>query len=601
MIYETNALVIFTNFEVLEGSALSPIKLLKTLAVAVSKTKNSKGTRFSLLFKKEEKAVNDFSPLYLSARLSILCTFLGFLWIAFSDKIISDIIQDKEIFAYVSIMKGWAYVIVSSVVLFLLVYRLLKRIKKSEEELMRSYEELTAAHEELESLYEEIAASEEELKQQYDQLIENEKKMHYLAYNDTLTGLPNKLSLLENASINSLCPKKNKAAIFFVDMDNFKYVNDTMGHAFGDKFIAKVGEKLSSLLNEECSIYRIGGDEFVIILKDIKSNDDAVSFAEYILNGFVDGLEVDGILMSTTLSIGIAIYPEHGESIIELLKCADIAMYRSKSQGKNGYVMYDKCMDKALNERIIIEKHLRSALAKSEFVLYYQPQLDLKIKKIIGLEALLRWKSPELGLLSPMKFIGIAEDTRLIIPLGTWVLRTSCEFLKSLHQKGFENLSISVNISILQLLQSDFVNIVRHVLETCDLKPEHLELEITETMLMESFERIRPKLCELKELGVGIALDDFGKGYSSLSYLSQLPITTLKIDKSFIVDIPTDDESKVLIGQIIALGRKLGMCVVAEGVETKEQLQYLVKNQCDKIQGYIFSKPLPENEIIKLL
>jgi len=477
----------------------------------------------------------------------------------------------------------------------------LKRIKDAEIKLVKSYRDLAAAHEKLELLYAKISASEEELKHQNEELIKNQKKMHYLAYHDTLTGLPNKQSLLENSNNVIFASPDNKAALFYIDMDNFKYINDTMGHAFGDKFIIKVGERLTSLMTENCSIYRIGGDEFIVILEDIKSEKEAEVFASYIIESFKDTLDIEGSTLSTTLSIGIALYPKHGENINELLTFADIAMYKSKAQGKNGYVIYDNHMEAVFRERTNIEKCMRKALEKNEFVLHYQPQVNIKENKIVGFEALLRWNSSELGFLPPVKFIEIAEDTQFIIPLGKWVLKTSCEFLKKLHRKGHENLTMSVNISVLQLLQTDFIDFVMSTLNAFQLKPEHLVLEITESILIQSFENINSKLQELKSLGIGVALDDFGNGYSSLSYLMQLPISTLKMDKSFINDIITNSGNRVLVGHIISLGRNLGIKVIAEGVEDTEQLDFLVENQCDVIQGYIFGKPLSEEEVIKRL
>jgi EAL domain-containing protein (putative c-di-GMP-specific phosphodiesterase class I) len=257
-------------------------------------------------------------------------------------------------------------------------------------------------------------------------------------------------------------------------------------------------------------------------------------------------------------------------------------------------------MNEVFTERIMIEKHLQSALDEKEFDLHYQPQLDIATNKITGFEALLRWNSPILGSVSPLKFIKVAEDTHFIIPLGTWVLRRACEFLKKLEEDGYQGLTVSVNISILQLLQSDFLDTVEDALSTYHIKPEYLELEITETILMESFERIIARLHRLRDRNIRIALDDFGKGYSSLSYLKQLPITTMKVDKSFI-DYITDDSQDDLVGHIISLGKNMGMDVVAEGVEEQCQLDYLAIHDCDKIQGYLFCKPLPEAAIMNML
>jgi diguanylate cyclase (GGDEF)-like protein/PAS domain S-box-containing protein len=473
----------------------------------------------------------------------------------------------------------------------------------------KEYEtKLQDSYHELEATYEELTAVQEELRQQYDEILVNherikitEERLTHLAYHDTLTGLLNKTSLYENSHKSVFFYHNVKAALLFIDMDHFKYINDTMGHAFGDQLIIKISERLTTLLNENCSIYRLSGDEFIIILQNIRSKKDAEVFASHLLTGFKKEFNILNSVLYISLSIGISMYPEHGTDIDELLKYADIAMYRAKETGRNNYVVHNQLMNEVFIDRVNIERNLHAALEKKEFEIHYQPQLDLKSNKITGFEALLRWKSPELGYVSPLKFIKVAEDTHLIIPLGTWVLKNACAFLQKLHKKGYMDLSVSVNISMLQLLQTDFNDLVINALEYFALKPDDLELEITESILMESFETIGSKLQKLSEQGVRIALDDFGKGYSSLTYLKQLPISTLKVDKSFIDNISDENDKKSLTGHIVTIGKSMGMCVIAEGVESEEQLKYLVKHDCDKIQGFLFSKPLTENELIKLI
>ena len=464
---------------------------------------------------------------------------------------------------------------------------------------------LQESHEELSMLYEELTASDEEIKDQYDEMRKinekiklSEEKLANLAYYDPLTGLMNKHSLYERST--SIFQEERKAALLFIDIDNFKYVNDTLGHAFGDKLIVKVSERLTALLREGSSLYRLSGDEFILIVDQVSDAEEVKGYAYDILSNFRKDFDSLGSNLHISLSIGIALSPEHGGDLEQLLKNADIAMYKAKEAGRKSYVVYDPGMNEVFTERIMIEKHLQSALDENEFELYYQPQLDLRTNKITGFEALLRWNSPVLGPVSPLKFIKVAEDTHFIIPLGSWVLKQACAFLKKLHENGHDDLMISVNISILQLLQSDFWVNVEEILNTYQLQPEKLELEITETILMESFDRIISRLKRLRELNVRIALDDFGKGYSSLNYLKQLPITTMKVDKSF-VDYITDTEKDELVGHIITLGKVMGMDVVAEGVEMQCQLDYLQQHDCDKIQGYLFSKPQPEAGILRLL
>ncbi len=489
-----------------------------------------------------------------------------------------------------------AFILLFVFVNVLLIY--VRRLRKMRRALSENNEELT-------QLNEELIASDEEMKQQYDEIISinekiklSEEKLVYLAYHDSMTGLPNKLSLYEDAK--KLLTSDNKTmALLFIDIDNFKYVNDTLGHAFGDKLIVEVSERLIDFLPENCSLYRLSGDEFIIILDCIDDVRRAEEYAAFLLSGFFKDFDYQSNLR-ISLSIGIAMYPEHGTDLEELLKYADIAMYLAKDAGKKGYVVYNSKMNEAFTERVSIEKYLKKALDNKEFELYYQPQLDLKTNRITGFEALLRWNSPELGQVPTMKFISVAEDTHFIIPLGDWVLQNACIFLKRLEELGYRDLGVSVNISILQLLQEDFVDKVLDMIDTYRIKPECLELEVTESILVESFERIKAKLQKLRDCHVRIALDDFGKGYSSLSYLKQLPITTMKIDKSFI-DFISEQNEDDFVRNIISLGKDLGMCVIAEGVEVKHQLDYLLKNECDKIQGFLFCKPKTESDIILMI
>lgn len=475
----------------------------------------------------------------------------------------------------------------------------IRRINKMKKSLSESHEELT-------QLYEELTASDEEMRQQYDEILKindkirvGEDKLSYLAYHDVLTGLHNKLSLYENAG-NIFCPDNGKVALLFVDIDNFKNVNDTLGHAFGDMLIKNLSEKLTSLFKYNEYIYRLSGDEFIVLLTKIKDVAEAGEGADKILRAFTDEIIIQDSVLRVSVSIGIAVYPDHCNRLEQLLKYADIAMYKVKDNGKKNYMLYDTSMSDAFNERVNMEKYLEKALDNHEFELYYQPQIDPAKNKIVGVEALLRWNSPELGSVSPLRFIKVAEDTRLIIPLGTWVIKTACAFLKSLFTQGYVELNMSINISILQLLQPDFCDIVLETLQEFDIDPKYLELEITESILMESVDSIEMDLRKLNSHNINIALDDFGKGYSSLSYLSQLPITTLKVDKSFI-DCITNENDNTLTGHIVTLGKSMGMSVVAEGVEKLEQLEYLMQYQCDKIQGYYYSKPLPERELLAML
>ncbi|HEX2924931.1 MAG TPA: ABC transporter substrate binding protein [Ruminiclostridium sp.] len=492
-----------------------------------------------------------------------------------------------------------AFGILTLFLIILLVYIIkIKTIRKklydSNEELTQTYEELVASDEELKNQLEEIRTIQKNLS-------DSEEKYTFLALHDVLTGLPNRRSLFEDYTGILSNNGGNGMALLFIDMDNFKYINDTMGHEFGDELINKASERFMSVIKDSGTLYRLGGDEFILVAKGIGNRSEAEQLTCDILNSFREEFEIRNSALHISFSIGIAMYPDHGDTVEDLIKCADMAMYKAKEQGKNMYVFYDKSMNKAFTERMTMERLLHTAMENNEFEVYYQPQLDLQTNKVTGLEALLRWNNAELGSVSPLKFIKVAEDTHLIIPLGEWVLDQACIFIKELQKKGLMDLTVSVNISTLQLLQSDFTKKVSEIIKRHDLNPECIELEITETILIESFLTVYKKLSKLKKMGIRIALDDFGKGYSSLNYLKQLPISTLKIDKSFIDSVSIDNEDRTITRHIITMGRSLGMSVIAEGVEHTGQLEYLKKYHCDKIQGYLFSKPLPTEDIKKLL
>lgn len=492
-----------------------------------------------------------------------------------------------------------AFAVLVLFIVILLVHN--EKIRKMKKELADQNEELT-------QIYEELVASDEELKVQLNQVYTvkksleiSEEKYTYLALHDVLTGLPNRRSLYEDSKELLNSRDDLLTAILFIDMDNFKFINDSLGHDFGDKLIVKVSERLMQCIDQTSKLYRLGGDEFIILLQGIKHKNDVEKITDSIIKCSKKEVLIQNSSLHISFSIGLALFPEHGENIEDLIKSADIAMYKAKEEGRNRYVVYDKCMNKVFTERMIIERHLHSAMENGEFEVYYQPQLNIKTNRIAGFEALLRWKSPELGDVSPMKFIKIAEETHIIIPLGEWVLFQACNFITQMKNLGYNDLTVSVNISILQLLQADFADRVSNILDHFELEHSCLELEITESVLIESFDLVNCRLKLLSEKGIGIALDDFGKGYSSLSYLRQLPITTLKIDKCFIDDVSKKNETEILTQHIINMGRSLGISVVAEGVEKQEQMDFLIKYECDKIQGYLFSKPIPESKMVEIL
>ncbi|NLI89483.1 MAG: EAL domain-containing protein [Epulopiscium sp.] len=426
-------------------------------------------------------------------------------------------------------------------------------------------------------------------------------KLEKMTYLDELTKLPNKRTLQEDFDEYFNNEKNKKGAVIFIDADNFKLINDTLGHTLGDKFIIRMGNRLQMICNKSIKLYRMGGDEFLLLIKGTNDKSDIRKIAKRLMAVFQEGFLINNMLIHTTVSAGIAVYPDDGKTLEDLNMKADIAMYKAKESGKAQYKFFHKDMNDELSERAAIEKELRTAVDNKELYLNYQPQYDLENKEIIGFEALLRWENKELGQVSPYKFIKVAEESHSIIPIGKWVLETACKFIKEIHELGYPDYTVSVNVSALQVMQEDFVEIVLDILKENDLEPKHLEIEMTETMLIENFQIITDKLEVLRGLGVTVALDDFGTGYSSLSYLNRLPIDTLKIDKSFVDTISRDEEGRVIVSILIELGHGMELKVIAEGVEIEEEFSFLKEYKCDSMQGYLLSRPLSKEEIIRLI
>lgn len=431
-----------------------------------------------------------------------------------------------------------------------------------------------------------------------------EKEMHikYLAYHDFLTGLPNRAQIQEIIKSEILKAEEQGTllGVLFLDIDNFKAINDSFGHPTGDQLLITISRHLTQILDNHV-VARLAGDEFLILIRDIHEKEQAIDYAERIMKLFETALVIYKQYCYISTSIGITFYPQDGESYESLLINADTAMHKAKELGKRNYVVFNMEMKRAVVEKAEIQNNLRKAIEFEEFVLHYQPQVEPHTGKVLGLEALIRWEK-EHKLIPPNKFIGVAEETGLIVPIGDWVVATACAFLKKLHDLGYRELTMSVNISARQLQEDRFVEKVLKVLRDNDLDPSKLELEITETMLIEFLDaKISNVLARLIENDIKISLDDFGLGYSSLNYIKQLPISTLKVDKSFIDDIQSTPESKNITGLIVIMAHQLGLKVVAEGVEKPEQREYLIKYDCDAIQGYLASKPLPEEELIKVL
>lgn len=463
--------------------------------------------------------------------------------------------------------------------------------------------ELQRKNMEISGLYNQVAASEEELKWQYSTLEENQKKLEYLAFYDTLTELPNRSLFIDrlNMGINYALRNNDKLAVMFLDLDNFKIVNDSLGHNLGDELLKEISQRLKNIVIEGETLSRFGGDEYALILNNIDDYKKIIKLAQKISKAISEPVILNGQEIIISVSMGVAIYPEDGDNTEELLKSADTAMYKAKTNGKNGYQFFNKKMKQELIYKIQMEKNIREAIKKKEFILHFQPQIDVQNSCVRGFEALVRWNNSKGELIFPNEFIAIAEETGLIVELGAWVLMEACLKNKEWESLYNSKIIISVNISVVQLKQRNFVSTVKSVLAITGMKPEYLELEITESMLIESYDETIDSLKELRKMGILIALDDFGTGYSSLNHLKNLPIDTLKIDKTFIDGISSPNNGGDIVGSIITLVQKLGLKTIAEGVETKEQLDYLIENGCEHIQGYIYSKPVIASEVMNRL
>lgn len=428
-------------------------------------------------------------------------------------------------------------------------------------------------------------------------------QLKYIRSYDELTGLHNKDYLKEvmEKHIKNHRETKLRGALIIIDLDNFKFINDSYGHRCGDLFIKEVANELSKMVEDKELICKFGGDEFLIFVPNIKSLVDVEKISNKIIHRFKDAFYIGEHEIYLTSSIGASIFPDDGTDFEELLKNADAAMHIAKSNGKNQYQFFNYNISYELNKIYTIQKGLRTALDKNEMFVVFQPKVALNNNKTDGFEALIRWKSEELGFVSPVEFIPIAETTRLIIPIGNFVLEEVFARVKYLLEQGYDNFKIALNLSEVQLRDRTLVGTIKALISKYAVSPKYIEIEITESMLMKSFDKNIESLLEIKELGVSIALDDFGTGYSSLNYLTRLPIDVLKIDRSFVIDMIDNHKSRCIVENIIQLSHKLGIKVVAEGVEVVEQVDYLKSIYCDIVQGYYYSKPEIFENVVSML
>ncbi|TAL50051.1 MAG: EAL domain-containing protein, partial [Methylovulum sp.] len=431
-----------------------------------------------------------------------------------------------------------------------------------------------------------------------------EKRINYLAFYDSLTGLPNRRLLQERLKQNiDLARRENKyMAVLMLDLDRFKAVNDSMGHIAGDELLQQVAQRISSRLRDVDTVARLGGDEFTVILSNIAHQEDAGRVAEAIIDELVQPFQLlqnDDVRIGT--SIGISLYPQHDDTPEKLMDHADLALYQAKKNGRGCFAYFSEELTIQVHERIALELRLRKAIDQQELRVYYQPQVDILSGKIIGAEALVRWQNPEQGLIPPLRFIPIAEETGLIIAIGEWVLHETCRQGKAWIDAGLPSFTLAVNVSPHQFRYSNMTEWVTAVLNVTRFPAHQLELEMTESSLMENQDNVIAILNDLRAQGIHLAIDDFGTGYSSLAYLKKFPVDVLKIDKSFIRDIPHDQNDTEIASTIISMGHILGFKVLAEGVETPEQLAFLQAKGCDTYQGYIKSMPLPAEDFVQLL
>ncbi|TKI57074.1 EAL domain-containing protein [Brevibacillus antibioticus] len=429
----------------------------------------------------------------------------------------------------------------------------------------------------------------------------SEETIHHLAYHDALTDLPNRRMYVQQLSKEMIQAKRfqSNLAVLFLDLDRFKDVNDSFGHDVGDMLLIKAAKRLQACLKPGDVVARLGGDEFTIMQNQVQDRNEVTALAEQIMYQLQRPFELAGHVFTVSCSVGIALYPQDGDNPEDLLKRADTALYTVKSRGKNGYDFFDPTMEAKSLERILMENEMRKAIEQEQFQIYYQPKIDIATSAMTGMEALVRWVHPELGIIPPNRFIPIAEETGMILALGEWILKQACKQNKIWHDQGY-TLRVSVNLSARQIYQKDLIEMIKDILQETNLSPDWLELEITESIFVK-MEEATAVLQQIRDIGIQISIDDFGTGYSSFSYIKSLPVDTIKIDASFIRDIHHNQESQAIVKAIVTIAQSLNMNVIAEGIELHDQVAALKENGCDHGQGYLFSRPLPTDAFDQFL
>lgn len=496
-------------------------------------------------------------------------------------------------------------ILLGGIVMILMLIILLVTIRKrtaAEKAAKRATEQLEANYIELEEAYKKLQSANEKLDEKYEELKISEERNKKLAYVDYLTELPNRTAFTEYLEYSlSTLKKGHILSVLYIDLDNFKVVNDTLGHSYGDELLIDVSERLKQVVDKNDYLARFGGDEFIILTENIINMweyEEKIKKVQKIFSyPFVLALKEFFI----TVSMGIAIAPKDSDSVQSLIKNVDVALYAAKEIGKNTYCFYEPSLNEKLLDKIEIQSELHTAIERKEFIVYYQAQIDLETDKIVGFEALVRWQHPTKGIITPDKFIGLAEETGMIAAIGKWVLFESCKQLKKWQEQGYDDINIAVNLSARQFKDESLVETVEEAIKEAGIKPENLELEITESIALDDITYSIDTIQRLKEIGIKFSLDDFGTGYSSMNYLKHLPVSNLKIDKSFMDTVMESNNDKAIVSAIITLAKTLDLDVIAEGVEKSEQVSFLREANCNKVQGFLYSKPVCKEDADVLL